>query len=307
MSDSIAILGAGGFIGHHLVTALANAGEKVIALMRHGEEFDIPGVESYFAPFKEPEEFNIPLERAKIVIHAASCTTPGLTEGDPLKELDLNLRPTLALLHALQGAPHCRLIYISSGGTLYGEAAAGAALETQSILPKSYYGAGKAASEHFIHAASAQFGLSAIILRPSNLYGPGQRVKRGFGIIPTAFECARNEEPLTVWGDGSAVRDYLYIEDFIDLCMAVLSLPAQGRVSIFNASSGNGVDLKTLLSIIGEVINTPVPVRFEANRKVDVSRIVLNPEKALDMFNWRAKTPLAVGIQKSWQWWSEEA
>ncbi|WP_417764862.1 NAD-dependent epimerase/dehydratase family protein [Shewanella chilikensis] len=307
MSQSIAVLGAGGFIGQHLIRALGRSGERPMALIRPDQTPNADAAESLSGFFIDPQEFEPVLAKARVIVHAASSSTPGATQGAPLSELELNMKPTLALLQALQKAPHCRLLYLSSGGTLYGDAASEAVKESQSLLPKSYYGAGKAAAEHFIHAASVQFGLRATILRPSNLYGPGQMVKKGFGIIPAVFQCARNNTPLTVWGDGTAVRDYLYIDDFIDLCQTVIQTPMDTPVQAFNASSGAGVDLKTLIALICTSIGAQVPVRFEATRTIDVSRIVLDPTKAMRTYDWRATTSLSDGIRSSWEWWRTQA
>ncbi|MGD9889454.1 MAG: NAD-dependent epimerase/dehydratase family protein, partial [Halothiobacillaceae bacterium] len=151
MTDAVAILGANGFVGRHLVEALVARGQPVFALVSKQPEVPLPsGVEVHVGDYSRPEAFTDIFARTHTVIHAASRSTPGQTAGRPLAELDANVRPTLALLSALQEAPHCRLIYLSSGGVLYGDTHAHPASEDDLLRPRSYYGAGKAAAEHFI-------------------------------------------------------------------------------------------------------------------------------------------------------------
>lgn len=305
MRDATLVFGATGFVGRHLVQALAARGERVIALIRRPLMHPWAGVEVIPGAFCTPEAFAPWLRQARVIIHAASRSTPGRTAGKPLEELNDNLIPTLALLHALQSAPQCELLYLSSGGTLYGDTQTHPADEQDIIRPKSYYGAGKAAAEHFIHAYATQFERSATILRPSNLYGPGQRSRSGFGVIPTAFNCIQKQTPFTVWGDGLAVRDYLYIDDFINLCLAVLAQPMPQGGLLYNAASGLGVSLNTLLETIQTVTGQPLITERNASRAVDVARVVLNPQRAQEQFGWQATTPLAEGLAATWRWWQQ--
>ncbi|NMG44651.1 NAD-dependent epimerase/dehydratase family protein [Aromatoleum toluvorans] len=302
MNDAILLLGAHGFVGNALTRALAAAGAAVVAVGRHPGAAAAPGITTVPAAFAEPAQFAEWLPRCRAVVHLASASTPGSSAGKPLFELDRNLRPTFALLEALQTRPQCELLYLSSGGTLYGDAEVSPATERHVIRPKSYYGAGKAAAEHFITAWSAQFGGHATILRPSNLYGPGQSTRQGFGIIPTAFDALREGTPLTVWGDGSTVRDYLYIDDFVALCLAILARPMPAGTQVLNASSGAGLSLNELFAHIENVAGRPLQRHYVPGRSVDVSRIVLDASRAQHHYDWHAGTPIEAGLSAAWQW-----
>lgn len=306
MPDEVLVFGAGGFVGRHLVTTLASHGIPVIALVRRPPEKLLPAVETVTGKFDTAAQLAPLLSRARAVIHAASRSTPGQTAGMPNAELDANLRPTLALLETLQSAPHCELLYLSSGGTLYGETNNRPATERDSIRPSSYYGAGKAAAEHFIHAFCMQFQRSAVILRPSNLYGPGQNRRSGFGIIPTALDCVKSQIPLTVWGDGTSVRDYLYIDDFIQLCLAILSRPIPAGAHIFNASSGVGVSLNSLIDEIRDVTGATLNIVHDTGRTVDINRVVLDPSLVSQEYDWLPRTSLRRGLELTWQWWIQQ-
>lgn len=259
-------------------------------------------VEKVLCSLDDLEQLGQIVRRSRVVVHLATASTPGSSAGQPLAELDGNLRPTLGLLEVLQSNPSARLVYLSSGGSLYSAGADGCASEVTAVAPRSYHGAGKIAAEHFIHAWSRQYGGAAVILRPSNLYGPGQPERRGFGIVPAGFGKVLDEGVLTIWGDGSAMRDYLYIDDFIALCMNVITSPIETGVCTFNASSGIGVSLNDLLVAIEEVCGKPLRRTYDTSRAVDVSRVVIDATAARQAYGWSATTTLAKGLRQTWSW-----
>lgn len=302
MSDAITVLGASGFVGRHLVGILSGAGHHVLALARTAMPDLPPHVDQIVGTFDRPEDYLPALNQSAVVVHAASASTPGSTAGKPLSELRINLSPTLALIEALQEVPGCRLVYLSSGGTLYGNTPTAAATEEHPLRPRSYHGAGKVAAEHFIRAWAAQFHGRAVILRPSNLYGPGQSLRKGFGIVPTAFEKILRNELLTIWGDGLSVRDYLYIDDFTELCRAVVTSPMMPGVDVVNAASGTGVSIDDLLQSIEAVTGRTLTRRYDATRPIDLLRVNLDITKANDLYKWRPTISLSEGLARTWQW-----
>jgi UDP-glucose 4-epimerase len=301
MTDSILVIGADGFIGRHVVRALAERGHATIAVSRRFGEQIAPNVEHIEVDLCDTASILPVIARSRAVVHLASVSTPGSSAGQPLAELE-NLRATLALIEALQSRPGVELLYVSSGGTLYGDTLQEAAQESGVLRPKSYYGAGKAAAEHFIEAWCAQFGGAATILRPSNVYGPGQYERRGFGIVPSAMGKLLRGESLTIWGDGSAERDYLYIDDLVALCLAILDTPMPVGAHALNAASGIDTSLTTLLETIESAVGRTLPRTHVPQRAVDVARIALDPARAREAYGWSATTPLAEGIRRTWAW-----
>lgn len=304
MSDQLLVIGAGGFVGRKLVRALAERGEKVIALSRHSVKFDLPGIESISGELNEPEQFMPLIARSRTVVHLASRSTPGSSAGNAMAELQGNLRPTLAVLQALQQKPQTNLLYLSSGGSLYTPKPDGLATEASDIGPRSYHGAAKVAAEHFISAWGSQYDGAATILRPSNLYGPGQNERTGFGIVPASFGKIIRGEPLSVWGDGSIVRDYLYIDDFVALCMAILAAPMPMGTRVLNAASGFGVTLNELFNAMEAVTKRPLSRTYDARRTVDAVRVVMDASLAKRRYGWTATTSLHEGLRKTWDWFN---
>src|SRR6185437_11599525 len=303
MTDAVLVLGAGGFVGSHVVRALTRRGQDVIAASRSPLQIEF-GVETCVGEFSDPEDYIPLLRRSRAVIHLASSSTPGSSAAQPMRELEENLRPLLALLQAMQGNPAIPLIYVSSGGTLYSCEHGNAADEATPISPRSYHGAGKIAAEHFIAAWCNQFAASATILRPSNLYGPGQPERTGFGIVPAAMGKILRDETLHIWGDGSAERDYLYIGDFISLCLAVIDGPPRSGARVLNACSGTSISLNTLLDEIERVADRPLTRAYDASRAVDVPKVTMRASLAQQLYGWSAGTSLREGLERTWQWFS---
>lgn len=302
MRDGVLVIGAGGFVGRHLTQALVRRGERVIAVARHTFDATDAGVEMWVEPLLAPVDFLPLLARSRLVVHLASASTPGSTAAQPLQELELNLRPTLALLQAMQKHPAMPLVYVSSGGTLYGRQDDRCADEAAAVAPCSYHGAAKIAAEHFIAAWCAQFSGAATLLRPSNLYGPGQGERAGFGVIPAAFGKLMHGETIHVWGDGSAERDYLYIDDFVRLCLAVVDAPPSAGARIVNACSGGSVSLKALFKAIESATGRSLERCYDSSRAVDASRVNMDPSLARELYGWTPSTPLHEGLKRTWEW-----
>lgn len=303
MLDPVLVIGAGGFVGQSLLTALSRRGDSVIAVSRSSFA-PRAGVECHVQALREVSDFAPFLARARAVIHVASASTPGSSAGKPVAEIDEDLRPTVALLEALQSRPRVPLIYVSSGGSLYSRVADAVSDELAAVYSRSYHGAGKIAAEHFIEAWCNQFDGSTVVLRPSNLYGPGQAERAGFGIVPTAFGKLVRDETLHVWGDGSAERDYLYIEDFTRLVMAALDAPPVAGFRVFNASNGTSTDLNTLFACIERVAGRTLQRSHDPGRAVDVPSVRMQADRARDTFGWVAEVGLTEGLERTWSWFN---
>lgn len=302
MTDSVLVIGAGGFVGGRLLEALDARGEPVIAVSRSA--FEAPGrnIDVRVQTLREVYDYAPLLERARAVIHVASASTPGISVGKPVDELDDNLRPTVALLAALQERPELPLVYVSSGGSLYSRVADGASDELAAVYSRSYHGAGKIAAEHFIEAWCNQFAGSAVVLRPSNLYGPGQPERQGFGIVPAAFGKIVRGETLHVWGDGSAERDYLYIDDFTRLLLAALDARREPGFRVFNACCGSSIQLNELFALIEQVTGQVLQRHYDSGRPVDAPSVRMQASRARETYGWVAETGLAEGLERTWEW-----
>jgi UDP-glucose 4-epimerase len=297
MAERILVVGANGFIGSAILAGLHAAGHRTRALCRR--EPSLATEWARMGTTASAGELASALDGITNVIWAAGASTPASSAHRPAHEIDGNLAPLVRLLEACGTSQPVRLVYLSTGGAIYGDVE-GLATEAMTTEPKSYYSAGKAAAEAFLSAWSHVGRHDVTILRPSNVYGPGQPYRRGFGILPTAFNAILSSEPMVIRGDGEAIRDYLYIDDLVALCLRILSTDVRTQCRTFNASTSVGVSLNGLLGIVQEATGQPVPHRMEPATLFDVKRIVPDNRAATEAFGWLPATPLHDGIRNAW-------
>ncbi len=240
------------------------------------------------------------LPECETVIHLASGTTPGSSAGKPLMETDRNILPTLRFLDIFRTCGNQRMIFVSSGGTLYGNPETVPVNEKQILSPLSYHGAGKIAIEAFVQAFAYECGKHVTILRPSNLYGPGQSLRQGFGFIRTVLEHLHRGTQMEIWGDGESVRDFLYIQDMVNIIDLLINSPA--HTDIYNAGAGKGHSLNTVIKTAEKVCGKNLSVKYQAARQVDVRKVVLDCTKIREKQGWEAETSLEKGIVLTWEW-----
>ena len=300
----VAILGGGGFIGRKLTHDLLARGHRVLTIGRRGQPAMAPGHSHSTTTPGDRAGMLALLEDVDNLFHLACDSTPGSTRMDPVAEGSANILPALEWLEVLQALPALRLVFVSSGGAIYRPGAGMApSREDSAVSPRSYYGAGKLALELFIEAYQHQTGNAAVILRPSNIYGPGQRARRQFAIVPTLLTALRDGTPFTIWGDGSARRDFLYIDDFLDLCHRVITHD-RGREpgTIFNAGSGSDVSILELCDLVESVSGRTLQRSFAPQRGVDMPIARLATDRARQSLGWSAQTPVRLGLERTWQW-----
>jgi UDP-glucose 4-epimerase len=296
----VLLLGGAGFMGRALSTRLRERGHDVHVVVR-GTTLDVPdGISVHGGGMENTELLRRLLPQFRTVVHLASATTPSLSSRTPSLEANLNIAPTLGLLEELQRHPEVRLVYISSGGAVYGNPQQDLVAESADLRPLSFYGAGKVAVEGFLQCFQRLAGNAVVILRPSNLYGPGQPRYQGFGVVRTMLQHMLDRSTMEIWGDGSVVRDFIYIDDMTSAIECVLE---DGHAcGTFNVGSGVGCSLNDLKNLIEDVCNDKFSIRYERSRSIDVRRIVLDASSMKEHFGWTAGTDLREGIAKTWEW-----
>jgi len=298
---TILILGGGGFLGTALSEFLFNKGYKVHLLGPHIERYISCGPIFHQGNMNNRDILEKLLPDCGTVFHMASGTTPGISANHPLMEAQRNITASLAFLEIFQNFNDIRLIFVSSGGTLYGCSPKETAVnETHSLSPCSYHGAGKVAIESFLTVFSGKSKNKLTILRPSNIYGPDQPLRKGFGVIRTMLEHIKNDTQMQIWGDGKNVRDFLYIQDMVAACTRLIENP--DTKGIFNIGSGIGHSLNQVKELSENICGKPLKIRYLPEREVDVKRIVLNCSKINKKLKWESKISLHEGIYLTWQW-----
>lgn len=297
MIENPLVLG-GGFIGRALARRLQERGSSVTVVSRSLPQAPLPGIQWSRGSLDDPALMRGLLAHSNVVVHAASTSTPGFQAHSPAIEVQENLLPLLRLLEMLKGRADMSLVFLSSGGAIYGNPVALPVAEGHDLAPLSHHAAGKAAAEKFLNVFAYQ-GHRVTILRPSNVYGPGQPLKPGFGVVRTMLDHIQHGTEMTIWGDGETVRDYLYIDDLVGACVAVLEQPRGGT---FNVGSTQGLSLNALSELVESVTGRNLQRRFRPARGVDVRRVVLDCAAIEARCGWKAAVDIDEGVRRTWQW-----
>ena len=298
---SILLLGGGGFIGTALARRLCKKKFKVHVLSKHFADPKIePNMIFYPGTIADKKILERVLPECKTVIHLASSTTPGSSSRQPSMEADKNIAPSLRFLDILHRYEDLHIIFLSSGGTIYGNPSSTPVNETHPVNPLSFHGAGKVALETFLRTFSTLPKKNTTIVRPSNVYGPGQSLRSGFGVIRTMLEHVRRGTVMEIWGDGTSVRDFLYIDDMISALICLIDFPDDNNT--YNVGSGIGYSLNQLKEIIESVCGTGLPAVYRPSRKTDVKSIILDSSCLRKKTKWYPTVSLEEGIDLTWKW-----
>jgi UDP-glucose 4-epimerase len=236
-------------------------------------------------------------------VHLASSTTPGVSAREPELEAP-NLALTLQLLQLLQAYPSMHLIFFSSGGAVYGNPAQLPVPEDALLAPLSYHGAAKVAQEMLCQVERAH-GRRVSILRPSNAYGPGQGLRAGFGLVRTLLEHARSGSEMEIWGEGTHLRDYIYIDDVVEVTCRLIDDP--GRSGTYNLGSGVGHSILEVCSLVETVCGRKIRTVLRPARGADVREVVLDCRRLREAIGRpTVTTDLVTGIRKTWAWLQQQ-
>lgn len=302
----ILVIGGCGFIGSHVVDQLLAKGHTVRVLDCQPERYRAPlcSVEYVFGDFTDGAQTLHALTGVDAVMHLASMSVPGAADLDPSADVRNNLLGTLSVLENMTRAGVARILFLSSGGTVYGPPDVVPTPEDHPLRPISSYGIVKSAIEHYLQSFGATRGLSSVSIRASNPYGPRQGHIGVQGVISTFLKRAVAEEPIEIWGDGSVVRDYLHVGDLAKVCTLAIESEKTGP---YNAGFGQGVTLTRIVDILQEVIGRDITVVFKPARKIDVAKSVLDVTRARVDFGWTCQIGLRDGMENTYRWLQDQA
>lgn len=304
----ILVFGGTGFLGKNLVERLVADGHDVGIYVRQKSvdtEFvqrNIGRVKIYIGEFRQEQHFEQIIKGYEVVYHLISSTVPGVI--NPLQDIETTIKPSLRLLEACVTEKVRRVIFFSSGGTVYGVPRHIPLNEDDGGQPISSYGIQKQAMERYLGFYQYAFDLSVSILRIANPYGRYQRPFSKQGLIANMLGNYLTGNPVEVWGDGEVVRDYIYVDDVIEAAVKVLDYG--GKESVFNIGSGCGYSVNEIISHLDEVLSDELQVKRYPGRKVDVPVNVLDIKRARQELDWQPKISLKTGLKKMLRFWNEE-
>ena len=301
----VVVLGGLGFMGSHLCRALVAGGRAVRVFDRPQASPGLLGgvgreVEIVEGDVARAEDVVGACADADVLVHLVHTTVPGSSMEDPAYDLTSNVVTSVNWLRRLGETRVRRLIFISSGGTVYGVPRTVPIGEDHPTDPISSYGITKLAIEKYVSAYASMLGIEYCIIRPSNVYGPGQRLHTGQGVIGVAADRALRGEPLELWGDGESLRDYLYVEDMAASVVSLLDYAGGERV--FNASSGEGRSVLDIVETLREQLGPLPEVVRKPFRGFDVPVNVLDSSRLRRATGWRPSVTLREGVARTLEW-----
>lgn len=299
---NILVLGGNGFLGSHLVNRLSIEKFNITVYDRAHSHQTIENRKNLTfinGNFEDTPTLLSFATNADIIFHFLGTTVPSTANANPIYDIQSNLINTLRLIQGLKNSKCKRIVYISSGGTVYGNPVKLPVNEKHQLDPIGSYGIVKTAIEHYIKLYADMYDFSYCILRPSNPYGPGQNYLGNQGVISSFLYRAIINKPIKVWGDGKSVRDYIYVDDFIDL---TLKAGLSQESGIFNVGSGIGNSVLDIIKCIEKSTDLKLEIEYEAQNYSGVNKVILDISKSKQTFNWRPKHKLDFGIIKQYKW-----
>jgi len=297
--NRIVVVGAAGFLGRACSRALASAGFAVDGI--DIVDMALPGLASWtVADVMHEGVPNELLAQAETLINFAWRNDPGRGNSDMAKDVQTNVAAAVRSFEQAARAGVRRIIYPSSGGTIYGDDPPLPTPETAPIRPIGGYGAGKAAAELYLHAIALAHNTETCALRIGNPYGPGQIPERGQGFIATAAARTLARHPIQIFGSAALARDYIYVSDVADAF--VRAVMVEKIPSVLNLGSGVDLSLEDLIPLIFEAAGHKTDVEYVPARSVDVPRVRLDVSEIGRALGWKPTTTIEEGLQHTLDW-----
>ena len=302
MTRRVCIVGGNGFLGSHITDALLEGGHSVRSFDLRPEAYREPldGVEYVFGDITDAEAVRSAIRGSQVVIHTLTTTTPKTSNDDIAFDIETNLTATVRLLESCVAEGVERVVYFSSGGTVYGPPKVVPIPEDHETTPICSYAVVKLAVEHYLGMFQALHGLDYVILRLSNPFGPRQNPALMLGAISVFANRALAGETITIWGDGSVVRDFIDVRDVASAAMAA-ALGDAANITL-NIGSGSGTSVNDIVAAIESVLGHDIAVERTEARSLDVPVSVLDISRAVEILDWQPTISLADGIRDYIAW-----
>ncbi len=306
----VVITGGAGFLGSHLVDALIARGDQAVVIDHHAKDkrrFPNAKATTYKLSFGDPSVKDILRdEKPDAIVHLAAQISVTKSISDPVLDAERNIRDSLQLLQSAVDADVKKVVFASSGGAIYGDHPKRPTPLLEKAQPLSPYGVAKQSFEWYLEHFYKEHDLKYVSLRFSNLFGPRQQVTKpmGEGNVISLFldRVLVTGEPITIFGDGSSSRDFLYVDDAVDVILKALDQP---YVGVVNVGTGKATTVQGLYDLVSEMHGTTHPVLHEPYRKGEVMHSIIHPGSAKKLLGWKPKVSFKKGLKRTYAWYKE--
>lgn len=298
------ITGGSGFIGTNLIDYIrtSDSDAEITTIAFEKPVYQVENCKYIVGSIEHIEKYERYLDGNTTVIHLAWWGFPNMNIKNALEGINNNIINSCRLFETAIMCNCKNIIFLSSGGGIYGKPLSVPISETHATNPLSYYGVEKLAAENYLRIMTSQSSTKAVILRPSNPYGRFQRPFTGQGVVATFLASALLNRPIEVWGDGNAVRDYYYIDDLSAAIVRASSVDAHSIVA--NIGSGVGTSINDIIATIEKVTERKMSVNYKDATSAEMGANILDCSVAQDSFGWSVKYSLEEGIKKMLTSWN---
>jgi UDP-glucose 4-epimerase len=300
----VLVTGGAGFIGGHLVDRLVRLGYDVLVLdnfstgsyRNPSADYEACDVSAY-----KPNDYQRIFDKYEIdsVFHLAAQINLRNSFDDPVMDAQTNMIGTMALAASARSNGVNKFVFASTGGAIYSESTEPPWTEQSPVGPQSPYGMSKMCAENYLKMLLP----TSTILRFSNVYGPRQNPHGEAGVVSIFMDNIRNNRPCRIFGDGTQIRDYVYVDDVVDACICAKKYEMDG---VYNVSTGVGTDLNSLTLLMLSLSGKNAMVKYEAAKPGEMKKSILSPSKLTMARGWWPKVKIQEGLQKTVQWFLEE-
>ena len=297
-----AVFGGGGFIGSSVCDRLLREGHSLRVFERvmvnpYRKFSSEEHVEWISGDMLSDSDIGRCLGGMDVVIHLVSTTLPKSSNEDPIYDVQSNLGASLRVLQSMVKHGVKKIVFISSGGTIYGTPEYLPLDERHPTNPRVSYGITKLAIEKYLHLFADLHGIKPVILRVSNPFGAHQRVESAQGAVTAFIHRAKAGKPIEIWGDGTVTRDYLHVSDVAEAFLKALDY--EGSRTVFNIGSGRGTTLNEIVAVIGGILGRTLEKTHLPSRPFDIPSNVLDVALAKKELGWSPDLTLEEGIRKT--------
>lgn len=300
--SNIIITGGSGFLGKHLCRRLLNEGHQVKNLdLRPNEE-----VETIIADVRDLDVMHRLIDQADCVFHLASLIEAGESVKNPQAFIDTNITGMLNVLEAMK-ANQVPLLIFSSSAAIYGEPQRVPILEDDRSLPINPYGMTKLAMEGLLSSYVKAHSMTGVALRYFNLYGPEEHHQPETHAIPRFIDQIKHDQPVTIWGDGGHLRDYVYIDDIVDAHIQALNYAQANphQYHYLNLSTEKPASVLDIIHHLEQIMGKSANITHHPDRPGDPRELWASAAKAHHLLGWQAQVNLPNGLQKTVEYFTQ--
>jgi UDP-glucose 4-epimerase len=288
---NVLVTGGAGFIGGHIARTLADDNEVAVLDIRPDAPSD--AVSRIEGDIRDEDTVEAAVAGADVVFHEAAMVSVDESVAKPKESHDVNATGTLNVLEAAR--THDARVVLASSAAVYGDPNETPVPETHPLEPTSPYGLDKLASDHYARLYHDLYGLETAALRYFNVYGPGQTGGDYAGVIEVFLEQARNDDPITVHGDGEQTRDFVHIDDVVQANLLAAETDAVGQA--FNVGTGESVTIRRLAELLRDAVDSDSEIVHTDPREGDIQHSCADISKARDELGYEPAFELEDGLR----------